>query len=226
MILDTKIIAHNNVAEGTHEVTLARPSEFSFSAGQHIQIKLPSLVKSDPKGLTRLFSIASSPDELGYIRIVFRKSDSGFKETLTSLPVGSPIIVEQASGNFILPHQPKRPHIFVAGGVGISPFMSYLHQNISESWTYPIVLYYGNQNPESAAYLTELKQMTKLQNNFVFNEIYKKPTSNLFAKLTGKHLDAMWWVVGPPAMVSTTVYGLKSGGVSTQDIITESFEGY
>ena len=45
-------------------------------------------------------------------------------------------------------------------------------------------------------------------------------------KLTSTYLDAVWFVVGPPAMVAVTVAGLQAGGVPAEQIRIESFEGY
>jgi len=226
MVFESIILAQREVARGTHEVTFKRPSNFTFSAGQYMQVAVPQLKRSDPKGPARLFSITSSPYDFEKLSVVFRSTGSGFKETLKELQTGSVVRLEQASGSFLLPQKLVHPQVFVAGGIGISPFMSYLHQKIQDEWEQPITLLYGNQNPESTAYLDELRLMAKQQKKFLLNEIYKRPTLELFAKLSQKHKNAMWWVVGPPAMVATTVNGLQVGGVKAENIRTESFDGY
>tara|TARA_B100000508_G_scaffold36168_2_gene27990 strand:+ start:4893 stop:5573 length:681 start_codon:yes stop_codon:yes gene_type:complete len=226
MVFETKITAHKEVAKGTHEVTLVRPTPFSFKAGQYTQIAVPKLIHPDPKGRSRQFSVTSSPYDMGEIKVVFRATGSGFKETLINTPVGASVQVEQAAGSFLLPQKLTRPQVFVAGGVGIAPFMSHLHQRIGEMWDHPVTLYYGNQNPESAAYLEELTQISKQHRQFSLDTVYKRPTPGLFAKLAEKHADAMWWVVGPPGMVAVTVNGLQLGGIATGNVITEPFEGY
>ena len=226
MVFETKILAHKHVADGTHEVTLNRPPAFTFCAGQYLQIALPKLITTDHKGVSRLFSIASSPRDVDELKIAFRVSGSGFKETLMSMPAGSVVQIEQAAGSFILPENITRPHVLVAGGIGITPFLSYLRQKMGDVWDCPITLLYGNQNPQSSAYLQELKLMSKQQLQFTLTEIYERPTLELFVKMTKKYHEAMWWVVGPPGMVATTINGLQLGGVLVSNIRTESFEGY
>ena len=226
MVFETQVIGHKEVAEGTHEITLKRPPAFAFEAGQYTQVGVLKLAYPDPKGRSRQFSIVSSPYDMDKIKVVFRSSGSGFKNTLINTPIGSSVQVEQAAGSFLLPQKLTRPHVFVAGGVGIAPFMSYLSQRVQDAWDYPITLFYGNQSPESAAYLNELKQMTKEQRHFTVNDTYKRPTPDLFAKLTKKHTDAVWWVVGPPGMVAVTVNGLRLGGILVDKIMTEPFDGY
>ena len=226
MVFKTKILSQREIAKGTHEVAFRRPASFAFQAGQYMQAAVPKLTHSDAKGASRLFSIASSPYDLETLRIVFRVSGSGFKETLRTLPIGSAVVLEQAAGNFLLSQTLARPQVFIAGGVGISPFMSFLRQNEQAKWNQPITLVYGNQNPQSAAYLQELKLMTAQQKQFSLEEVYKRPTVELFMKLSRKHTDAIWWVVGPPAMVALTVNGLQAGGIAEECIRTESFDGY
>lgn len=226
MVFETQIMAHKEVAKGTHEVTLKRPSTFAFQAGQYTQVAVPKLTHSDPKGRSRQFSVASSPYDMDEIKVVFRFSGSGFKETLINTPIGASVQIEQAAGSFLLPQKLTRPQVFVAGGVGIAPFMSYLHQRIEDVWEQPITLLYGNQNPESSAYLEELKQMSKQHRQFSLDTIYKQPTPGLFVKLAEKYKDTVWWVVGPPGMVAVTVNGLHLGGISADKIVTEPFDGY
>lgn len=226
MVFESTILNQREVAQGTHEVTFKRPGTFDFEAGQCMQVAVQELDQSDPKGTSRLFSIASSPHNLEKLSILFRVSGSGFKETLRRLPVGTVVKLEQASGSFLLPKKLTRPQVFIAGGVGIAPFMSYLHWNMQGIWDQSITMYYGNQNPQSAAYLRELKSMTVQQKNFSLEEVYKRPTVELFSKMACKQAEAIWWVVGPTSMVALTVNGLLAGGVPMEHIRTESFEGY
>jgi len=226
MVFESTILNQREIALGTHEVTFKRPADFTFRAGQHMQVAVQELLYSDSKGGSRLFSIASSPNNLEELRVIFRLSGSGFKETLRSLSIGTIVKLEQASGSFLLPQKLTRPHVFIAGGVGISPFMSYLNKNTQDTLDQSITLYYGNQNPQSAAYIRELTLMDTQQKNFSLEEVYKRPVKELFLKIAARHVEAIWWIVGPPPMVALTVDGLLAGGVPMEQIHTESFEGY
>ena len=59
------------------------------------------------------------------IKVVFRNSGSGFKETLLHTSIGASVQIEQAAGSFLLPQKVTRPQVFVAGGVGIAPGAGY-----------------------------------------------------------------------------------------------------
>ena len=226
MVFETQKISHQLVAKNTYEVIFKRPANFVFASGQYTQVALPTLLYPDTKGRSRQFSIATSPLNLFEISVVFRTAGSGFKQTLIELPAGSPIIIEQGAGSFVIPTSPTKPLVFVAGGVGISPFISYLRTVPEPIFPQPIILLYGNQHPESAAFRNELGVLAKKHSQFKLEEIYKQPTPLLFTKHASKLLSATWFVVGPPGMVATTVYGLEAAGVHPNSIIKESFEGY
>lgn len=226
MLFETQKISHQLVAKNTYEVVFKRPNGFVFTVGQYTQVALGELSYPDPKGRSRQFSIATSPLNLTQIAVVFRDTGSGFKRTLLELPVGSLVTLEQGAGSFGLPIVPTKPLVFVAGGVGISPFLSYVRTIAETTLQQPITLLYGNQHPESAAFRNELALFAKKHQQFKLEEIYKQPTPLLFAKCASKLLSATWFVVGPPSMVATTVYGLEAAGVHPNSIVKESFDGY
>lgn len=226
MVFQTQKISHQLVAKNTYEVVFRRPNGFQFSVGQYTQVALPNLIHPDPKGRSRQFSIATSLLNLTEVSVVFRDTGSGFKRTLLELPAGSLLTLEQGAGSFGLPIVPTKPLVFVAGGVGIAPFLSYFRTIAETTLPQPITLLYGNQHPESAAFRNELALFAKKHQPFKLEEIYKQPTPALFAKYARKLLSATWFVVGPPSMVATIVYGLEVAGIHPNSIIKGSFDGY
>lgn len=226
MIFETQKISHQLVAKNTYEVVFRRPKGFVFTIGQYTQVALPTLSYSDAKGHSRQFSVATSPLNFTEVSVVFRDTGSGFKRTLLELPYGSLITLEQGAGSFGLPIAPTKPLVFVAGGVGISPFLSYFRTIAETTLPQPITLLYGNQHPESAAFRNELALFAKKHPQFKLEEIYKQPTLALFAKYASKLLSATWFVVGPSGMVATTIYGLEAAGIHPNSIVKESFDGY
>jgi len=228
MIFKTHKKTAREVARETYEVTFARPEGFTFRAGQYTQIAVPMLAYPDPKGRSRQFSLASSPNNSAEISVVFRNSLSGFKRTLIELPEHSPVVVEQGAGSFVIPFSSAMPLVFVAGGVGIAPFMSFF-RTVSQGGTQissPIFLLYGNQSPEAAAFRDELSEFAEQYEQFRMKEVHRRLAPELFAAHVAELSPATWFVVGPPGMVMTAVYGLEAAGVRPNSIVTESFYGY
>src|SRR3989344_6597821 len=95
------IVSRKEVAENTTEITLeTKGHKSSFKAGQHLNLTLPELLFPDPKGGSRYLSVVLDPQNHGSISMVFRNSDSGFKKTLLSLPLGTKLDVDCCHGSF------------------------------------------------------------------------------------------------------------------------------
>lgn len=223
----TKIIEKEVVAKDTLLVSFERPNTFSFKAGQHIQLAVKKLNHPDPKGSSRTFSICSSPSNKESISVVFRETGSGFKKTLSQLPIGKSVLVEGPLGFFSLPDLPNSHHVFVAGGIGIAPFLSMIKQSTDSGSQSNIDLVYANHDENSAAFLEELQELSKRSNVLSLDLIYGRVEQrHLVSYVNKKSSDLHWWVVGPPDMVTDVKYMIQSLEVWEDKIHTEEFIGY
>jgi len=221
-ILEQKIIA-----EKTCEVSFGLSGKkFEFLAGQYIRVTVPKLLYPDPKGTSRVFSIASSPNDKNKLNIAFRDSGSGFKRTLMELPLSSFIDIEGPFGYFTLPKDTSNPLVFVAGGIGITPFLSMIRFVVEQKLTHQITLLYANRNTESAAYLEELTAIAKKDPNFLFKNQFGRIDADFIQQSVNNLNKSAWYIVGPPAMVADTRSLLSHLGVSEAKIYFENFEGY
>lgn len=165
MVYQLPIIERKEVAENTKEVVFgADGNNLEFKPGQHMNLILPELNFPDPKGSSRYFSVVSTPNNKDSVSIVFRNSDSGFKKTLLGLPLGTKVGVDCCHGSFLVPEANTHPLVLIAGGVGIAPCISIIRSAIAQQSPYQITLLYGSHNEASAAYLTELKELSLSQN--------------------------------------------------------------
>jgi ferredoxin-NADP reductase len=116
------LIGRAEVAEGTMAFQFEKPNDFVFKAGQYIDLTLFGSQRGLQNGLTHTFSIASSPcDER--LLVTTRMRNTVFKRTLS---VGSPARIEGPMGSFSLHNNTAKPAVFLAGGIGIAPFLSML----------------------------------------------------------------------------------------------------
>lgn len=225
-IYSSKIIKIETVAQNTLKVSFERPSNFYFQAGQYIQLAIEKLHYSDPKGQSRVFSICSPPLEEKTISIVFRETGSGFKKTLAELSPGSAVFIEGPLGFFALPELKEGHHIFIAGGIGIAPFMSMISHSIGINSTSHIQLIYANRDVNTAAFVNELHKLDKLSNTFSFDLVSGRLELRHFEKCLKNTQDTHWWIVGPPNMVTDIKYMIESLGVWGNKIHIEEFTGY
>ena len=225
--LNIPIIQQKNIAEKTCEVSFGLSGEeFSFLAGQYIRASVSELLYPDPRGMSRLFSIASSPNDKNKISVAFRDSGSGFKRTLMELPLGSLVNIEGPFGYFTLPKNQNQPIVLIAGGIGITPCISMIRYATEEKLAYPMTLFYSNKNAENAAYLEELETIAKQNPHFLLKNNFGRIGENFIQQSIKNLAEPFWYVVGPGAMVSDTRDLLSHLGVNENQIYSEDFTGY
>src|ERR1700733_5949676 len=116
-----------HVGDGTAVYYFEKPANFEFKAGQFANFTLLDAAKNDPKIYTRTLSFANAPHEKNLI-IAMRLRDSAFKRALNELPIGTRVLVQGPYGNLTLHNDAARPAVFLAGGIGITPFRSMIWQ--------------------------------------------------------------------------------------------------
>jgi len=226
MIYHSKIIGKRIVARDTLEVSFERPPKFSFKAGQYIQLGVPNLLYSDPKGKSRTMSIASSPTDQEKISIAFRETGSGFKRTLKELPQGALVNIEGPHGFFTMPEKSIDPVILIAGGIGITPYLSMLRFANEKHLAVPITLLYTNRSKESAAYLRDLQNIANHNTHLTLKDKVGKIDEQFIQQSVKDMQNCKWYIAGPPAMVDNTRNILALLGIDEARISYEGFTGY
>jgi ferredoxin-NADP reductase len=146
------------LAERTMAFAFEKPDSFFFNAGQSIDMTLMNASETDAKGNRRAFSIACAPHEDGLL-VATRIRDTAFKRVLATMPIGAQVEVTGPFGDFILHNDAARPAVFLAGGIGITPFRSILLQATRERLQHSMLCFYANRRPESAPFLEALQAM-------------------------------------------------------------------
>lgn len=240
---ETKLVALRKrevVARDTVAFTLDKPPGFTFKAGQAIDVSLIDPPEMDAKGPRRAFSIVSAPHE-DHLLIATRARDSAFKRILGSTPIGGRVQVEGPFGSLTLQSNRSRPAIFLAGGIGITPFMSILRDATHKRLPQVITLLYSNRRPEDASFLQELQQLERdFRGSFKLRATMTDPPgagqewrglsgmidADLIRSVIVKPSRPIFYVVGPPAMVAGMRQLLNGMGISDDDIRSEDFSGY
>ena len=137
------------------EFTFRPQRPLSFTPGQYMELALPH-AGADQRGHRRVFSIASAPG--GDVRFGLRIADrsSSFKKSLLALEPGEVVSGTSIAGDFVLPRDEKRPLLLVAGGIGITPFMSQLEHLESTGAKRDVVVVYSSSSPDEIAYAERL----------------------------------------------------------------------
>ncbi len=237
--MQTKFIDSRAVAEGTMLFKFEKPEGFTHKAGQSIDLTLVNPPETDTEGNTRPFSLVSAPTD-DYLAIATRMRDTAFKRVLKGLSAGAEFSIEGPFGDLTLHENTKRPAVFLAGGIGITPFHSISVDAAERKLSHTIILFYSNRRPEDAAFLEELMHLPEKNPNFTFVGTMTDMSSStrewsgeqgyIGATMLNKHVDQafmpIYYIAGPGAMVAAMRKMLNENGVSNDDIRTEEFSGY
>src|SRR5712691_5161863 len=236
---ETTLTANETVAEGTMAFHFAKPADFSFEAGHSVTVSLIDPPETDHKGNSRSFSLASAPYETE-LMIATRMRDTAFKRSLKAMPAGGRIHLRGPAGKFTLDGADARPAVFLAGGIGITPFVSMSRQAARERLARELWLFYSNRRPEDAPFLDELVALPRAnpRYRFVGTMTEMEKSSRPWSGETGfldramlerrlKNLAAfVYYVAGPPGLVETMQKMLVAAGVEDDAIRTDEFYGY
>jgi ferredoxin-NADP reductase len=235
---EAALVDRDLVAEGTMAFRFAKPADWTYRAGQFVDITLIDPPETDAEGDTRGFSISSAPSE-DVIMITTRLRDTAFKRVLRTMPIGTRVKIEGPFGDLRL-HNAARPAVVLTGGIGITPFRSILIEIIRNGGLpYPVAVFYANRRPRDAAFLDELAELAAQDPNLSFiptmsgldpSEPWDGERGRIDAAMLQRHLDgvadAIYYLTGPPGMIQGLRTMLVDSGVNEDDIRTEEFTGY
>ena len=236
-VYEVRLKGHDRVAEGTMAFRFSKPDGFVFKAGQAIDLELLD-PRAEQGQSSRTFSLVSAPFEQELV-VATRMRDSAFKQALKALPVGASMRINGPYGDLTL-GEPNRPAVFIAGGIGITPFMSMLRQAAKDRSSQRLALAYSNRRPEDSAFLDELQELKRQNKHFhlmaTMTDMSKSARewsgetgfvdADMLKRLAGDLAAPIYYVVGPPAMVEAMQRTLGGAGIAEDMIRTEEFYGY
>ncbi len=234
-----KLMKRKEVAEGTMAFHFDKPRGFQFRPGQCADLTLVNPPETDGEGNTRTFSIVSPPyeDELVFAT---RMRNTAFKRVLRAVPLGTEVGLDGPMGSFTLHKNVAKPGVFLTGGIGITPFLSILRQVARDELSYQLYLFYSNRRPEDAAFMDALRELTTVRPGIRFIPTmtnmaksqwrWTGETGHINRDMLQKHLPNLqgpiYYIAGPPGMVTALRQMLPAAGVDEDDIRSEEFGGY
>ena len=206
--------------------------KLDFKAGQYIEWTLPigQSIKTDDRGNRRTFTIASSPTEdTIQLGVKFYRPSSAFKQTLQTMKPGQYLYAGQLAGNFTLPHDATKKLVFVAGGIGITPFRSMLKYLIDTDDKRDVTLLYLVNGPEEIVYKDILAQATKHGTTII--PVVANGKTDIFNQTLledklGDYQNRTFYLSGPKPMVDHCKHTLLSLNIPRTHIETDYFSGY
>ncbi|HKB88699.1 MAG TPA: FAD-dependent oxidoreductase [Patescibacteria group bacterium] len=233
--MKAELVKKTEEAKGTKSFFWKLEKKINWLPGQYFYYTLPKLNYPDSRGATRHFTISSSPTEGDLLQLTTRiREESGYKKTLDDLPIGTIVEGEGPNGTLILDEkEANKNHVFLAGGIGITPFRSFIKYNVDNNLKIPMYLIYSNSNSDFV-FKKELEKLAK-DNNFINIEFLDTSKSGHLDKLKIEKLIENWnleirnctfWLVGPPSFVDAIETTLEKLKINGDQLRSEKFTGY
>jgi ferredoxin-NADP reductase len=197
-----------------------------WKAGQYLHYIL-NHPKPDDRGVERYFSIASAPYEKQLMLTTrFAPKGSSFKQMLKKIKPGDTIEAREKGGDFVL-DQRRKKFVFIAGGIGITPFRAILLDMNRNRKPLNVQLLYANRNNDFP-YRKELEALKKRHPEFRIDYVVSPDLvdEKTIPKLVPDMDDLVFYVSGPEPMVESLEKTLKKLGVAKKQIKTDFFPGY
>jgi len=201
------------------------PSEpLIWTAGQYVRVEL-SHGNPDKEGTKRWFTNSAAPYE-GIMQITTRVTDSTFKQALAELPVGDKLrLIENPDSDFVW-QDSHLPIVFIAGGIGVTPFYSILKQRVHDQLPINVTLIYGART-EDVPFKDELAQWEADNTGFNVKYVVGEPlTAEKLASLKPNLNQSLVYLSGPEPMVDKLGEDLKAHGLPEAQFKHDEFPNY
>lgn len=210
--------------------------KLKFKAGQYLEWTLDHN-GPDSRGNRRYFTIASSPTESDIrMGVKFYPNSSTFKKKLASLNAGDVIVGSQLAGEFTLPKDKNKKLVFIAGGIGVTPFRSMVKEMLDLNEKRDVVMFYSAKTPEELAYRDIFDQAVIKNGLKMIYAVNDAPagwkgltgyiTADMIMQEVPDHAERFFYISGPRSMVVMFEDALKKLGVPKNQIKTDFFPGF
>jgi ferredoxin-NADP reductase len=236
--LKLKLESKRQLTPLLYDFGFASDTKINFTPGQYMEWTLPH-EHADIRGNRRSFSIASAPEDKELHMVVRLQPDksSSFKSKLNKLNKGDHITVGKLAGHFIMPKDKSEKLIFIAGGVGITPFHSMISSLVKRNEQRDIVVFYLVSD-ESEYCFKDIWQQAAILGVKVIPVLTHGETSSNWPGLKGRLSEAMikdsisdykdrkYYLSGPNGFVVSYKRLLRGLGIMQQSIVSDYFSGY
>jgi ferredoxin-NADP reductase len=201
--------------------------EISWKPGQCIFYNIPHK-NPDDRGTIRPFSISSAPFEKDIMlttKFDFKKGSS-FKKALFALKKGDIVEAFDLRGDFIVKNI-KNKLVFIAGGVGITPYRSIILDLVHKKKNQEVIMFYGNKDRD----IIFKDILNKLVNKYNWLKIHyiiepQLIDSNIIRKSVSDLYNSLYYISGPLKMVQIMKEMLLQINIESKNIIEDYFPGY
>lgn len=215
------------IAPNIYDFIFTSNQKMNFVPGQYMEWTLAH-GNTDSRGSRRYMTIASSPTETDIrVGVKFAENGSSWKKSLLELGSAKHIVASQLAGEFTLPKDKNKKLVFIAGGIGVTPYRSMVKYLLDQGETRDIVILYA----------------AKTKDDFVYKNIFSKAKAlgvtthyitsaeghineEMIMKLIPDFKDRTFYFSGPRSMIVSIDKNLHKMKLPKSRIITDYFPGF
>lgn len=227
------------VAHNTLDFIFHPDQPLKFQPGQYMEWTLGHK-KTDSRGNRRYFTIASSPTETELrLGVKFYEPGSSFKHAMTTMGKHDSMVAAQLAGDFTLPKDKSKKLVFVAGGIGVTPFRSMIKYLIDTKEHRDIVIFYSNKDIKDIAYADVFHTAEKelgIKTVYTLTDTKAIPTNwsgktgyfskDMIVEEVPDYKHRTFYISGPHTMVTNFEDTLKQLNIPKHNIKTDFFPGF
>jgi ferredoxin-NADP reductase/Na+-translocating ferredoxin:NAD+ oxidoreductase RnfD subunit len=226
------------IAPDIYDFIFVPTQKLAFAPGQYMEWTLGHR-DPDSRGNRRFFTLASSPTEPNIrLGVKFYRESSSFKQALLSMDQSSAIVAAQVAGDFVLPADPRQRCVFIAGGIGITPFRSMIQFLLDTAQPRPITLFYVNRTIKDIVYrdvFDKAQQRLGIKTIYTLTDQQNPPSSwngnlgyispQLIHDEVPVYMDCVFYIAGAKRMVDSFKALLRQLHIKDDQIKTDFFAG-
>jgi ferredoxin-NADP reductase len=224
------IVAIENKIEGVYTLSFSSEKGFKYSPGQFLHIAIdPDYDGSGQWPESRCFSLQSSPTE-EYAKITYAVKGDFTRQMEKTLKVGSEVWLKLPYGELFEQEHNKAKTVFIAGGTGITPFLSLFTDESFRAYENPNI-YLGFRSKEYNIYDEALNSMFQIRenssnscNSSPFVQLVYIEMLDIDAIFAKNGTDASYFISGPPVMIKLFKQSLIEKGVPDGNVLTDDWE--
>ncbi len=233
----TQVRSIRDLTPDTKEIVLelVEPAEIEFRAGQFIQFEVPPYELTD-EPVYRAYSIASPPSHKDQLELQIRLVPYGICTTyiFKYLKQGDTVTVNGPYGDFYL-RDSSRDIVFIAGGTGMAPIKSILHDMAEKENDRKAEYFYGARTAQDLLSVEEMEELEGALPNFRFVPALSEPLpddnwtgeTGLITDVVNRHVQSGHnleaYLCGSPAMIDACIEVLSAKGVPADLIFYDKF---
>jgi ferredoxin-NADP reductase/Na+-translocating ferredoxin:NAD+ oxidoreductase RnfD subunit len=211
--------------------------KMAYMPGQYMECTLKH-ERVDFRGNRRSFTIASSPTESEiHLGVKFYEPASSFKRALLAMKPGETMVAGHLAGDFTLPKDPSEKLVFIAGGIGVTPFRSMLKYLLDNRQQRDVVLFYMVNRADELAYKDVIADAKKSGLRFIpivgadeaakgWNGYSGRLSEDILRKEVPDFAERTYMISGPNAFVQAYKDLLRGQDIPAGKIVTDYFPGY